>query len=183
MDITDLLGEKVVIAAGASASRETLERLRPMCPREMRDAVRRMFPGSPLAHMRPREVEGMVDTACLRAGLVRARVLGQPRASLTLADLKRAKGDPWRVRSAAGPGAARLPRRVLGGTVTAVPGPTSLAGPRRARVAPRRASRKRGRAAARGRVLGLPWLQATGILFGMFVGAAMVTVSVAQLFR
>ncbi|RNJ72798.1 MAG: hypothetical protein EB824_05455 [Thaumarchaeota archaeon S15] len=47
----------------------------------------------------------------------------------------------------------------------------------------RRALRKRRRTAARRRVLGLPWLQAVGILFGIATSAIVATVALATFLR
>ena len=173
-DPTDLLLGRIEITAGASVSRETLERLRLMRPSEMRDAIGRMFPGSPLAHMRARVVEGVINVACMRGGLVRMRALGQQ--------------CPWPAAAGApagqGTGAARLSRRVLGGSAAPASGPAPPGAPRRTRVAARRrAQRRKTRSAARGKVLGLPWLQAVGILAGIVTGAIVAVAALAQLFR
>ena len=174
MDPTDLLLGRIEIAAGASVSRETLERLRLMRPSEMRDAIGRMFPGSPLAHMRARDVEGVVNVACMRAGLVRMRALGQQCPWPVAAGAPAGRGaGPDAV--AALPPSTRRERRAA---------PVPLGAPRRTGAAARRrAPRRKTRAAARGKVLGLPWLQAVGILAGIVTGAIVAVAALAQLFR
>jgi len=94
------LGGGIEIAEGVTVSREILERLHAMRAGEARKAIRRMFPGSALGWMRPRDVGHAVSSAYLRAGMNGMRAPGRPRTG------------PWRARNAMEPGAARLPRDV-----------------------------------------------------------------------
>ena len=166
------LGGGIEIAEGVTVSREILERLHAMRAGEARKAIRRMFPGSALGWMRPRDVGHAVSSAYLRAGMNGMRAPGRPRTG------------PWRARNAIEPGAARLPRDVPVRRRGAAPGqkaPALDAAPRRAR-ATRRPRRKRG-TVRRGKALGHPWLQLAEKLVKIAVGIAAVAEAMARFFR
>lgn len=158
------------IAGGLVVSRDTLEWLRRMRPAEIKAAVRRLFPGSHLAHMRPRDIEGLVNSAWMREEIGRKRVPGGTRIGELLAG--------------SGHGVALLPLRVLGGgAVGAACAPPARA-PRGAHAPPRRrVARRKARAAGRMKLLGLSWPQAAGILFGIAGGIAAVAGALAGIFR
>lgn len=159
-------------AGGLTVPRETLEALRLMRPAEMKVAVQRMFPGSHLAHMRPRDIEILVNTACLRAGMGSMRALGQPGAALVPAGTV-----------GAGERVALLPFRILGGDARAAPCPDPARAPRMARAAPRRrAARRKARAAPRRELFGMPWIQSVGIMAGIATGITMAVMALAAFF-
>lgn len=175
---------EVEVAVGATVSRETLERLHSMRPREARDAIRGMFPGSPLAGMRPRDVAGAVSEAHLR---IRLRD--------TLASPLMDQGMGLCGRGGLGPGAKPAPLNSLKGDLARVLSrgsvdwcpahmlATGRAGePQRRRVT-RRVTRKKPRATGGRTLFGMPWLQAVGILFGIAASVAVVAGAAVPLFR